>query len=135
MEAPRHWRTQAARYALMGATCQKCGTLACPPRTLCTECNGRTSEPHRLSGLGKVYSYSTLLQGPNGFAEFAPYTVALIQLKEGPMVAAQLTDVDREELRIGLPVEMVTRRLRDDDPDGIVLYGYKFRPRLVARNE
>jgi uncharacterized OB-fold protein len=135
MEAPRHWRTQAARYALTGVVCQKCGAIACPPRTLCLECNGRTSDPYRLSGLGEVYSYTTLLQGPDGFADLAPYTVALVRLLEGPLVAAQLTDVEPAELRIGLPVEMVTRRLRDDDPDGIVLYGYKFRPFLLDGRE
>ena len=30
------------------------------------------------------------------------------------MVAAQLTDVEREKVEIGMPVEMVTRRLRED---------------------
>lgn len=130
MEAPRHWRTQAARYALLGSPCEACGSVACPPRRRCPQCNARTGEPRRLSGRGELYSYSTLLQGPDGFAEFAPYTVALVKLEEGPLVAAQLADVDRESLRIGLPVEMVTRRLRDDGPEGIVLYGYKFRPRV-----
>jgi hypothetical protein len=27
-------------------------------------------------------------------------------------------------------VEMVTRKLREDGPQGIITYGYKFRPRL-----
>ena len=40
-----------------------------------------------------------------------PYAVALVKLDEGPMVTAQLTDVGRGEVRIGMPVEMVTRRL------------------------
>jgi len=79
-----------------------------------------------------VYSYSTVFQGPDGFADQVPYLVALIQLEEGPLLSAQLTDVERDEVRIGMAVEMVTRRLRDDGPQGIVLYGYKFRPRLVG---
>ena len=34
---------------------------------------------------------------------------------------------------IGTPVEMVTRRLRTDgDERGMLVYGYKFRPRLPA---
>jgi uncharacterized OB-fold protein len=79
-----------------------------------------------------VYSYSTVFAGPNGFAEFAPYVVALVKLDEGPMVAAQLTDVGEGEVSIGMPVEMITRRLREDGPKGIVVYGYKFRPRIVG---
>ena len=47
------------------------------------------------------------------------------------MVTAQLTDIDAADARIGLAVEVVTRRIRDGGPDGLILYGYKFRPRLV----
>jgi uncharacterized OB-fold protein len=58
--------------------------------------------------------------------------VALIRLEEGPLVTAQLTDVAPEEVSIGQPVEMVTRKIREDGPDGLIVYGYKFRPRLQA---
>ncbi len=47
------------------------------------------------------------------------------------MLTAQLTDLGEEEVEIGMPVEMVTRRLRSDgDDSGILIYGYKFRPVL-----
>jgi hypothetical protein len=85
-----------------------------------------------LSGRGEVYSYSTVFAGPNGFAEGAPYVVALVQLEEGPLVAAQLADVGDGEVTIGMPVEMITRRLAEDGPKGIVVYGYKFRPPLTG---
>jgi uncharacterized protein len=51
-------------------------------------------------------------------------------LAEGPLITAQLTDVDAEQVSIGQPVEMVTRKLRDLGGDGLLLYGYKFRPVL-----
>ena len=56
--------------------------------------------------------------------------VALIRLDEGPLVTAQLTDVDEAEAKIGMKVEMVTRVLREDGNDGrgMLVYGYKFRP-------
>jgi uncharacterized OB-fold protein len=31
-----------------------------------------------------------------------------------------------------MPVEMVTRRLRTDGDEGVIQYGYKFRPILAA---
>ncbi len=47
------------------------------------------------------------------------------------MVTAQLTDLDQKPVEIGMPVEMVTRRMRDDGNErGIIVYGYKFRPVL-----
>jgi uncharacterized OB-fold protein len=66
---------------------------------------------------------------PAGFEEQAPYTVALIRPDEGPIVTAQLTDLGEGDVQIGMPVEMVTRKLRSDgDERGMLVYGYKFRP-------
>jgi uncharacterized OB-fold protein len=59
--------------------------------------------------------------------------VALVKLTEGPIVTAQLTDLGDDEVKIGMPVEMVTRKLRSDgDERGMLIYGYKFRPAMVA---
>jgi len=69
---------------------------------------------------------------PAGFEEYAPYTVALVKLEEGPIVTAQLTDVEPERVAIGQPVEMVTRKLRDDGHAEVISYGYKFRPRITT---
>jgi len=60
-----------------------------------------------------------------------PYTVALVRLEEGPLVTAQLTGVDADEVDIGMPVEMVTRKMREYGEDGVIVYGYKFRPVLA----
>ena len=57
-------------------------------------------------------------------------TVALVKLEEGPMVTAQLADVEPEQVAVGMPVEMVTRKLRQDGERGVIVYGYKFRPVL-----
>ena len=56
--------------------------------------------------------------------------VALVKLEEGPLVAAQLADVEPEDVSIGMPVEMVTRKLRAEGDRGVIAYGYKFRPIL-----
>ena len=57
--------------------------------------------------------------------------MALVKLEEGPLVTAQLTDLGDQAVQIGMPVEMVTRRLRSDgDERGMIVYGYKFRPVL-----
>jgi uncharacterized OB-fold protein len=83
---------------------------------------------HRLSGTGEVYSYTTMYSVPQGYEAQKPYTVALIRLDEGPIISAQLTDVESEDVHIGLRVEMVTRKLREDGDEGQIIYGYKFRP-------
>ncbi|MEX1020979.1 MAG: Zn-ribbon domain-containing OB-fold protein [Litorilinea sp.] len=81
-----------------------------------------------LTGQGEIYSYSTMYNVPKGFEEQKPYTIALVKLDDGPMLTAQLTDVEPDEVSIGLRVEMVTRKLREDGVEGQIVYSYKFRP-------
>lgn len=89
--------------------------------------NQTAEETVRLSGFGEVYSYTIVTDPPEGFEEFAPYYLAIVKLDEGPKLTAQLTDLDGEP-SIGMRVEMVTRKLRTEGPQGVIAYGYKFRP-------
>ena len=131
MEIPRHWRLRKQRYSLVGEVCPHCDAKLFPPRDVCPECGGEARTPYAFSGRGKVYSHTTVYDAPAGFDTYAPYTVALVQLDEGPLVTAQLTDLGDQPVEIGMPVEMVTRKLRQDgDERGIIVYGYKFRPLL-----
>ncbi len=132
METSRHWRLKDQRYGLVGEVCDKCGTKLFPPRDVCLECSAPAKELYTFTGLGEVYSYTTIYNPPAGFEQYAPYTVALIKLDEGPLLTAQLTDIDPDNVEIGLPVEMVTRKLREDGDQGVIVYGYKFRPKIEA---
>jgi uncharacterized OB-fold protein len=132
MQVARHWRTRHQRYALVGETCEGCGSKIFPPRDICPQCEAPAKTPYTFSGLGEVYSYSTVYHPPEGYHENAPYTVALVRLQEGPLVTAQLTDVEPQEVSVGMPVEMVTRKIRQEGERGVIVYGYKFRPRLAA---
>jgi uncharacterized protein len=132
MEIPRHWRLKSQRYALVGEVCPHCQVKIFPPRDVCPDCGREARETFQFSGRGEVYSFTTVYEPPAGFEENAPYTVALVKLEEGPLVTAQLTDLDDHGVEIGLPVEMVTRKLRSDGDRGVLVYGYKFRPVLSA---
>jgi uncharacterized OB-fold protein len=129
MEIPRHWRLKKQRYSLVGEVCPHCDAKIFPPRDVCTKCGGEAKNVYQFSGRGEVFSHTTIYDAPSGFEENAPYTVALVKLAEGPVVTAQLTDLGEQPVEIGMPVEMVTRRLRQDgDERGLLVYGYKFRP-------
>jgi len=130
METSAHWRLTDQRYNLVGEVCEHCDVKLFPPRDVCLECKEEAKELFTFSGLGEIYSYTTIYSPPEGFKEYAPYTVALIKLNEGPLLTAQLTDISEEDVQIGLPVEMVTRKLRTDGAEGMIVYGYKFRPVL-----
>lgn len=90
-----------------------------------------------LSGKGAIYSWTRMERehAPAEFVDQAPYYIALVDLVEGPRVTAMLTDLDiflpvDERIKIGQPVEMVTRKLHEDGERGMLVYGYKFRPVL-----
>lgn len=116
----------------MGEVCPHCDHKIFPPRDVCNNCGDKTNEKFQFSGKGEVYSHTTVYEAPAGYEAQAPYTVAIIKLDEGPMITAQLTDVDSSEVKIGMPVEMVTRKMRNDgDERGLIIYGYKFRPATI----
>lgn len=126
-----------------------------PPRDICPDCHGEAKIPFQFSGRGTVYSYTVMHEASAGFEEGVPYPIAIVELEEGPRITAQLTDVESHEepaeawvdqykgwpkinisgatqkvfdIKIGMPVEMVTRKLSEDGDRGIIDYRYKFRP-------
>jgi uncharacterized protein len=133
MDLPRYHRLTAPYYRLEGQRCRACAAVQFPPRPACGACGSRDAAPHRFSGRGTVYSFAEVAQPPLGFS--GPYMVALVDLEEGVRVTAQLTDVDPDQVAIGMPVEMVTRRLRENGPHGYIVYGYKFRPCMAAERQ
>jgi uncharacterized OB-fold protein len=132
-EIARHWRLNAQRYQLVGEVCPKCDGKIFPPRDVCPYCADDHSQPaFHFSGRGEVFSHSTVHNAPEGYEDQTPYTVALVKLEEGPLVTAQLTDIDTSQVKIGMPVEMVTRKIRTQGDEGLIIYGYKFRPQMAA---
>ena len=131
MDLAKNWRQRAARYRLEGQCHRGSGEVRCPPQPLVGGL-AREWESFDLSGSGMVYSYSIVRQPPDGYEDQVPYILALVKLAEGPMVMAQLTDCDAEQVAIDMSVEMVTRRLRDLGLDGLIVYGYKFRSRISS---
>ena len=88
---------------------------------------------HSAPGVrGTIYSFTLVQEPPAGFEAQSPYILALVELDEGGIITAQLTDMDARP-EIGDRVEMVTRKLTTDGSRGMIVYGYKFRP--VMRQE
>lgn len=80
-----------------------------------------------LGKQGKVLSYTVIRVGPSGFEQQIPYPVLLVELENGERIAGQLVDHIGVELRIGMKVETVLRRVREPDREGVIPYGIKFR--------
>lgn len=128
MDLPRFHRLRTTFYRLGANRCLECGQVSFPPRMVCPGCGSTKAEALQLSGRGRVVSITRVYQPPRGFASSSTGVMALVELEEGVRVTAQITDVDPEQVSIGMEVEMVVRRLRAEEERGLIVYGYKFRP-------
>lgn len=114
----------AKERRLVVQRCSGCGELRFPPRELCSRCWSREAEWVPVSGRGEVFSFYWMHQIYHpGFAAEVPYAVVIVALDEGPHVLSNIVGCSREELRIGLPVEVTF----EDASDEVTLP--KFRPR------
>src|SRR5450759_78702 len=84
-ERSRPWWEAAKRHELMVQKCEKCGHFAFPPAPLCPRCRETKLGWIRVSGRGKVWSWTVFHKAYfAGFAEEMPYAVAIVELDEGP---------------------------------------------------
>ncbi len=57
-----------------------------------------------------------------------PYIMAIVEMEEGVRVTAQIVDCKPEDVKIGMKVEAIFRRMGAEGKSGLIRYGYKFRP-------
>ncbi len=100
---------------LVGYRCQACGaTYIGEGRVACSKCTSTAPlQEVRLSDHGKLYVYSIVHQSVPGVP--VPYVSAIVDLPEGVSVRCNLVDIepDPAKLRFDMPVEMVTRKVRE----------------------
>lgn len=128
-EVPRFWRESRHRYRLVGNRCLNCDNLYFPPRVICPDCRresvGKMKE-EELSGEGEVYSFTVVHDGLEQFKMQIPYIMAMIRMKEGPLVTGQIVDCSPSDVAIGTKVRSTLRKVRIEGKEGIIQYGYKF---------
>jgi len=112
------------RGELRAQRCTACGHLRWPPAVLCPKCLAEGGEWIALSGRGTIFSWIVVHrpQHPAFFGD-VPYNVAIVELDEGPRLHTNVVECANEDLRIGLPVEVVFQKVDDE----VTLP--KFRPR------
>ena len=126
MQIARTWRQQASNLRLSGTQCASCHAHFFPGRIRCPHCASTDMQPHAFSGQGEVLVTTVVHEAPRNFEEQVPYLAGLVRLAEGPVIAALLTDVDPKDVAPGMPVEMVTRRIKSDGTSGPIVYACEF---------
>jgi uncharacterized OB-fold protein len=113
---------------LVGKKCTACGAVYFGNRVACAKCTTPASFAEvPLSDHGNLWVYSIVHQSFPGVP--TPYVTAIVDLPEGVSVRCTLVDVepDPSKLSFGMPLEMVTKKVREDK-EGNDVIAFFFRP-------
>jgi uncharacterized OB-fold protein len=117
------------RFVLRASRCPGCARTYFPARGFCPVCRRPELSPAALSGGGVVHTFSVIHQSTPEFP--VPYTVAYADLDEGIRLLGQLHGCRPEEVRVGMPIEVVPAET-GRDPEGRTIVTYRFRPAGTA---
>jgi uncharacterized OB-fold protein len=129
------WHTMEPSPHLIGTRCKSCGTYFFPKQThYCRnpQCESTDFEEVELSRRGHIWSYTNACyKPPEPFVApdpFEPYAIAAVQLeKEEMVVLGQVVEgVGVEDLKVGMPMELVLEHLHETDED--VKVTWKWQP-------
>lgn len=90
----------SAKGELLAQACADCGRLRHPPGPVCPACLSFDWVAQRLSGRGRVHSY-TVLHHPALPAFDEPPVIAVVELDEGLRMVANVVDAAGRALAIG----------------------------------
>ncbi len=124
---PRNWREKPQRYLFKGGKCKDCGYTMYPTRKVCPKCHSENIEIVDLPRDGTILTYTIVYSAPEGYEDFAPYAVAIVEMTNGARLMLQIVDTDFNDIKIGKKVEVVFRRLFVEGKAGIIIYGPKAR--------
>ena len=95
---------------------------------MCPKCRRKAKLKEKIMPrTGKIVSFTELFVGPAGFEHETPYFIALIELDNGARLLSQVVDSSKDEVKTGAKVKKVFRKISDDDAEGVISYGFKFK--------
>ena len=89
--------------------CAACEQVIWIPRPFCPRCGTWEIEYFDACGRGTVYAFTTVARGAGEYAGVS-YTVAIVELHEGPRLITNIIDVSSDEIRVGMAVDVAFQR-------------------------
>ena len=109
------WWDAARDGRLLIKRCAACGRAHFYPRPFCPWCWSDRVAWEDASGQATLYTWSVVFQNDlPPFPERVPYIAAVVDLVEGPRMMTNLVDCTADQLRVGMPLEVVFRPVSDD---------------------
>jgi uncharacterized OB-fold protein len=97
------WFEGARSHELLIQRCTSCSMLRHPPLPACANCGSLEWDTVASSGRGTLYSY-VVVHYPQVPSFEYPLPIGLIELEEGTRVVANLAQVERDDIKIGMPL-------------------------------
>ena len=93
--------------------CNKCSKTYVPPRPFCPGCGHREVTVFKASGKGTLYSYVIHHRPVPGFTP--PYSIAVVELEEGPRMMTNIVDCPQtpEALQLDMKVQVKFEKIDD----------------------
>ena len=102
------------QHRLLVQRCDACRQYWFPPSTHCPHCTSPDFSWTPVSGRGKIFSYVVYHRVYHpGFANEVPYTVALVELEEGPRMISNVIDIPPDAVVCDMPVRVVYEDIND----------------------
>ena len=94
--------------------CKPCNKTYFPPRPFCPECLSDDVEVFTASGRATLYSYIINHRPHPAFD--GPYSIALVELEEGPHLMTNIVGVEQtpDALSLDMPLEVTFEALGDE---------------------
>jgi uncharacterized OB-fold protein len=107
-EVTRPFWEAAKRYELVMPRCTTCDHLFFYPRSECPRCLSNHLEWVRVSGRGRLHTYTIVYQPANAaFRDDTPYIYAVVQLDEGPRMVSNVVQCDLDAVKVDMPLEAI----------------------------
>lgn len=81
-----------------------------------------------LGKVGKIVTFTTIHTAPIGFEHQVPYSVGIIKFEDSTSRSLEIVDIAEKDLKIGLKVKTIVRRIGQSEPDELIEYGIKAKP-------
>jgi uncharacterized protein len=94
--------------------CADCDHIYFPPRPFCPACSSRSVDIVAASGRATLHSYVIHHRDAPGFT--APYSIAVVELEEGPRMMSNIIGCDQtpEALELDMALEVTFESLNDE---------------------
>ena len=127
------WRKNKMILGLVGGKCKRCGTPQFPKMDICVNpaCGAyHSQEDYEFADMpARVKTFTADMLS---VSVDPPAIYGMVQFEDGGRMVADFTDCELDDLKVGLPVQMVFKRKGVDKARGFVNYFWKAVPLPAA---